>query len=201
MPFEHAQPRKRRRAWNEPGHAHELTFSCYRRLPLLSKDRSRHWFIEALGRARQRRQFELWAYVIMPEHVHVLLYPKASQYDMAAILKSIKQPVARRAIRYLRQNAQDFLDQLRVTRAGRGEWRFWQEGGGYDRNIFEENVAWTCVDYMHHNPVRRGLVEHPLDWPWSSARWYAELANVKLEMDDCPPWPSPSRTGRARHRQ
>jgi putative transposase len=70
--------RKLVRSYNEPGHAHELTFSCFRRLPLLSKDRSRSWFIEAMESARQRRQLALWAYVIMPEHIQHHRLPAAS---------------------------------------------------------------------------------------------------------------------------
>lgn len=51
--------------------SHWLTFSCYRRLPLLSKDQSRQWFVEAMKDARKSHGFHLWAWVIMPEHVHV----------------------------------------------------------------------------------------------------------------------------------
>jgi putative transposase len=193
--------RKTRVAWNEPGHAHELTFSCFQRLPLLNKDRTRKWLIEALGRTRKRYQLELWAYVIMPEHAHVLVWPRQADYSISAILKSVKQPVARAAIRYLRQNAPSWLRRLEVARAGKIEYRFWQEGGGYDRNVFDEHVAWTCVEYMHANPVRRGLVEHPTDWPWSSARWYAGMDDVLLEMDAGPDWPSLARRGRGRRRE
>src|SRR6516225_4955404 len=64
--------RKRCRRYNEPGRAHELTFSCYRRLPLLSRDRTREWLIEAIQAARAQERFDLWAYVVMPEHVHIL---------------------------------------------------------------------------------------------------------------------------------
>ena len=46
--------------------------------------------------------------------------------------------------------------------------------------------------YIHNNPVRRGLVHRPEDWPWCSAGWYAGLEDVKLAMDDCPPEPEPS---------
>lgn len=67
--------RKTRRAWDEPGHAHFLTYSCYQRLPLLSRDRTRRWVIEAMDRTRRKLDVHLWAYVIMPEHVHVLLRP------------------------------------------------------------------------------------------------------------------------------
>ena len=64
--------RKRCRSYNTPGEAHELTFSCFRRLPLLCKDRSRQWFVEALDEA-VGGIFLVWAYLIMPEHVHVIV--------------------------------------------------------------------------------------------------------------------------------
>ncbi|MFQ5806781.1 MAG: transposase [Phycisphaerae bacterium] len=192
-----AAHRKRRTTWNEPGHAHELTFSCFPRLPLLTKERTRRWLIEALDRARQRWCFELWAYVIMPEHVHVLLYPTSAEYSISAVLKAIKQPVARRALLHLRRFAPHFLDRLRVGRPGRVEYRFWQAGGGYDRNIYDEATAWACVEYIHGNPARRELCAVPTDWLWSSARWYAGLDDVPLEMDACPQSPSLAR-GRRR---
>ena len=66
---------------------------------------------------------------------------------------------------------------------GTEERRFWQAGGGYDRNIIDEKTAWKVIDYIHLNPVRRGLVERPEDWEWSSARWYAGLRPVPLEID------------------
>ena len=68
--------RKRVKCYNEAGHAHELTFSCFRRLPLLSRDRSCRWFVAAMEKSRRDGRFLLWAYVIMPEHVHVLLWPQ-----------------------------------------------------------------------------------------------------------------------------
>jgi len=67
---------KRRRRYDEPGQARELTFSCYRRYQFLSRDRTRLWFIQALETARTNWPFDLWAYVIMPEHVHLLIYPR-----------------------------------------------------------------------------------------------------------------------------
>jgi REP element-mobilizing transposase RayT len=88
--------RKRLKSYNTPGDAHELTFSCYRRLPLLSKDRTRRWFLEALDQARRRRNFYLWAYVIMPEHVHILLWPRDGVYEMRLIRAAIKIPVQRK---------------------------------------------------------------------------------------------------------
>ena len=68
--------RKRCRRYDAPGDAHALTFSCYRRLPLLSRDRTREWLVEAIEQARACERFYLWAYVILPEHVHVLIRPQ-----------------------------------------------------------------------------------------------------------------------------
>jgi putative transposase len=182
--------RHQRRSWNEAGHAHELTFSCYDRLPLLGRDRSRRWLIHALDAARREHAFELWAYVVMPEHVHVLLLPRRDDYRIDQILKSIKQSVARKAMRFLRDSAPAWLDRLAVRRFdGRVEHRFWERGGGYDRNITSARTAWFSVDYLHNNPVRRGLVERATDWAWSSARWYAGWDELVLAMDDRPPDP------------
>ncbi len=93
--------RKSRRAWNDPGHAHYVTYSCHRRMPLLNRDRVRAWVIDALRRARERLDLSLWAYVIMPEHVHVLLYPNSSDYEMRRILAAFKRPVAKAAHQWL----------------------------------------------------------------------------------------------------
>jgi len=184
--------RKTRRTWNEPGHAHELTFSCHKRWPPLSRDRTRRWFLEALEAARRRQDISVWAYVIMPEHVHLLVWPRDASCAISSILKAIKQSVARRAVAYLRGHAPDWLERLRVVRpTGRVEYRFWLQGGGYDRNIIGEDAAWQMIEYVHLNPVRRGLVQQPTDWPWSSARAYAGITQVPLQIDEPPPVPGP----------
>jgi putative transposase len=180
--------RKLRRPFNAPGHAHELTFTCYHRYPLLARDRTRQWLIDSIRAARETCGFDLWAYVIMPEHAHILLMPRSEQYDIARILKSIKQPVARKAMNYLRANAPHWMERLRVVETnGQVEHHFWQTGGGYDRNIVKGATAWAAVDYLHLNPVRRGLVATPTEWIWSSARCYAGMDGVVLPADDRPP--------------
>jgi putative transposase len=176
--------RKRCRRYDDPGHAHSLTFSCYRRLSLLSKDRTRIWLIDAINEARKVTGFDLWAYVIMPEHVHLLLAPRSPEVRISQILWRIKRPVGRKAIAYLESTSPDWLARLTVTHPdGTQERRFWQVGGGYDRNITEPETAWKTIEYLHLNPVRRGLVDQAEDWEWSSARWYAGLRPVPLEID------------------
>ncbi|MCP4664230.1 MAG: hypothetical protein GY856_53275 [bacterium] len=192
MRLENGTIRHLRRSINLPGHAHELTFSCYRGLPLLSKDRTRQWLIEALDLARSIHHLDIWAYVIMLEHAHVLLVPQEVEYEMAAILKTIKQSVSRRAIHFVRTHATQWLTHLAEDPdAYPVKYHFWQPGGGYDRNIVTARAAHSSVDYIHANPVRRGLADAPAEWPWSSARWYEGGGDVKLGIDSTLPWLDP----------
>lgn len=169
---------------NESGHAHALTFSCFHRRRFLSKDRSRQWMIDAIEIARQRHAFHLWAYVIMPEHVHLLLWPTSAEYSMSAVLTTLKQSVSKRALLYVRESAPAFLSQMRDKQPnGKVHFRFWQRGGGYDRNLTEPKAIWSEIDYIHANPVRRGLCSSAVDWPWSSACEYGSRGSGKLRMD------------------
>jgi putative transposase len=176
--------RKTCKRYNDPGHAHVLTFSCFRRQPFLSKDRSRQWFIEAVDRARLKHRFHVWAYVMMPEHVHLLLWPTAAEYDISNILNSIKQSVAKRALPFVRREAPAFLIRMEDHQPnGETHYRFWQRGGGYDRNVFEPKTAIKQIEYIHANPVRRGLCTNPEDWLWSSAADYAGVRVGPLKID------------------
>jgi putative transposase len=181
-----AKPAKRKtcRRYNDVGHAHSLTFSCFKRQPLLSKDRTRQWLLQALDDARRALHFDLWAYVIMPEHCHVLLWPGEERYSTSQILYAIKMPVARNAIDWLKANAPERMEMLLDEQPnGKALYRFWQRGGGYDRNLVEPATIHATIEYIHNNPVRRGLVQHAEDWPWSSAGFYAGEEDAKLQMD------------------
>ena len=175
--------RKKLKHYDIPGHAHFLTFSCYRRLPLLSKDRTRWWFLEALEKARRKCRFDLWAWVVMPEHVHLLLYPREARYRMARILASLKKPVGTQAIAYLQQHAPAFLDRLTVVNRSRTYHRFWQAGAGQDQNLEDPRAIHRVLGNIHGNPVRRGLVQRPEEWFWSSAADWAGEQHGPLRVD------------------
>ena len=188
VPGEHPH-RKRCKRYDIEGHAHYLTFSCWRQLPLLSRDRSRLWFVESLRRARAKHGFDLWAYVIMPEHVHLVILPPPGG-RISAILKSIKQPVTQRAIRWVRRNAPHFLNLMRDRQpSGACRHRFWLPGGGYDRNIWTVSELHEKIAYVHANPVRRGLVDDPADWPWSSwPAWETGIDEpLPIDRESLPP--------------
>ena len=169
---------------DERGHAHALTFSCFRRRSFSTKDRSRTWFIEAIERARHSHEFHLWAYVIMPEHVHLLIWPSRPNYSISSILTSVKQSVSKRCLDHVREWTPEFLRHMEDRQPnGKVHHRFWQRGGGYDRNITEPKTVWTEIDYIHANPVRRGLCERPIDWVWSSAIEYERPGTGLLRID------------------
>jgi putative transposase len=175
----------RRKAFNTPGHAHELTFSCYRRFQFLTAERTCKWLADAIAHARLKHDFALWAYVFMPEHAHLIVFPRRADYDIGRISAAIKLPVARRAIHFLQSNDSPWLAQVTRERGGRTERLFWQSGGGYDRNITCGKTLLQMIDYVHHNPVRRGLVERAADWRWSSAAAFEGGASP-IEIDPIP---------------
>jgi len=177
------EPRKKVKHHDLPGDAHYLTFSCYHGIPLLSKDRTRLWFIDALKKARTKHQFDLWAWVIMPEHVHLLIFPRPITHKTAKILASIKKPVGYKAIQYLEDNSPAFLERLTVRNRNRTYRRFWQAGPGHDRNLYELQTIYNAIEYTHNNPVRRGLAAHPTDWLWSSARDWAGMGHPHITVD------------------
>lgn len=161
-------------------------------MKLLSKDRSRQWFVDALDEARMTHEFQLWAWVLMPEHVHLLLWPPAALISpdplcmrgrISGILSSIKRPVGEKAIAFLRDNAPNYLRMLTVSNANRTYYRFWQSGSGYDENVSEPQALHALAEYIHLNPVRRGLVKRPEDWPWSSASDWLGLPGAPLKVD------------------
>ena len=73
-------------------------------------------------------------------------------------------PVSRKAVAFLRREAPDWLARVRVSKGQEVRYQFWQKGGGYDRNITEPATLLKMIDYIHLNPVRRGLVERAADW-------------------------------------
>ncbi len=99
------------------------------------------------------------------------------------ILSSLKRPVGEKAITYLSEYAPNYLRRLTVTNANRTYRRFWQAGSGHDENVSEPRALHALVEYIHLNPVRRGLVTRPEDWMWSSARDGMREPEPVLQVD------------------
>ncbi len=172
--MENPEPhRKKVRHFDDPGHVHELTFSCYQRRQLLVDDHIRKLFCEALEHAVEGHNFRLLAFVVMPEHVHLLVQPRSESGRISDLLFAIKRPVAFRIKQYLQETNPALLETLTIRQLpGQQTFRFWQEGPGYDRNLTEPSSILAALNYIHLNPVRRGTCEKAIDWKWSSARYH-----------------------------
>jgi len=119
----------------------------------------------------------------MPDHVHMVIYP-ADGGRISAILKSVKLPVARRAVLWAKANGPHVLPQMADRQPnGSCSYRFWQRGGGYDRNLRSSRNVHEKIRYIHENPLRRGLVERLEDWPWSSWPTYEHGGDGLIPID------------------
>ena len=175
--------RKRRRSSNDADSAHALTFTTWRRQPFLASDRAGRWLAESIEHARARHHLDLWAFVMMPDHVHLIIWPRA-ELNLAKLLASVKLPVARRVIAHVRQAAPQRLAVFEDKQPnGACAHRFWQRGGGYDRDLRDAGTIHATIDYIHANPVRRGLVAHPNDYQWSSAAFFTGVREGPLRPD------------------
>ncbi len=172
-----------RKSYNTPGHVHFLTFSCWQQLQFLKRSEICREFIKALDIARSLEQFDLWAYVVMPEHVHLLVRPREVPYKIARILRRIKEGFARQMLNDWRNRFPERLEAASDTTEGPIRYRFWQPGGGFDRNLYDYDAIRNAVRYIEWNPVRRGLVRDPFDWEWSGARSRAGQTDVPLTID------------------
>jgi putative transposase len=151
------------------GDLHFLTFSCYQRLPLLGTVLARNVFVDALTKIRERYEFLLVGYVVMPEHVHLLI-SEPSKGTPSVVLKVLKQRVSR---------------DLRRIGDGEDLPRFWQPRF-YDFNVYSTEKKREKLEYMHANPVTRGLVGNPSGWVWSSFSFYekGEVGLVPIDPVD-----------------
>jgi putative transposase len=148
--------------YQQCGCFHFLTFSCYRRQALLTREGAYGVFERELETVRVRYGFVVAGYVLMPEHVHLLVgEPRRSSLSVA--LQVLKQQTSRKLKRL-------------------GEVQFWQRRY-YDFNVHNEEKRVEKLRYMHRNPVKRGLVERPEQWPWSSFRHYATGIEGAVEIE------------------
>ena len=174
--------------FHQSGQSHFVTFCCYHRRRLLTTDKSRQIFESALERVRRSYTIYIYGYVVMPEHVHLLL-SEPQQDTLADALKSLKQGVARRLIGDLPLKPKPGFHprgrkprRLGTPGLGGAPEHFWQKRY-YDLNIRNYPQFVEKLRYIHRNPVKRGLCDRPEDWQWSSFRHYATGAEGRVEIE------------------
>ena len=130
------------------GCLHFLTFSCWRRLPYLCTPKAADLFESALEGVRRRYGWAVLGYVVMPEHIH-LLVNEPKRCPLSRAIQALKISVSRRRV----------------------EKPFWL-ARYYDFNVYTAEKTTEKLRYLHRNPVTRMLVNKPEEWPWSSYRHY-----------------------------
>ena len=172
-------------------HLHYLTASTYRRARVFDSRRFRDHFVKTLGELRQALGLRILGYVLMPEHFHILIWP-CGPANPSQIVQSLKERTAIFILRNLRENqhppwCRKMLARLTLPRTVRlhGPYRVWQRRF-YDLNVWSEKKRLEKLTYMHNNPVKRGLVSSPDQWPWSSFRFYYLEDSSILPMDRMP---------------
>jgi putative transposase len=141
--------------------SHFVTFGCFHGRCLFAEPVNKLFFEQALERARTAFDVEIYGYVVMPDHVRLLMgEPRGGLLSEA--LKSLKQGVARRLV-------------------GKAE-HFWQKRY-YDFNVRDEEQFKEKLRYIHRNPVQGELCESPEDWEWSSFRHYATGVEGRVEIE------------------
>ena len=158
-------PARLRRAYGT-GYLHFITFSCYQRRPLLGAPQCRDLFLCILEETRIRYGIVVVGYVIMPEHVHLLL-SEPDESNHSVVLQVLKQRYSRELLERLRE---------RQNRPDRSLWNTVLDQGRVWQRRFYDFVVWSRhkraekLRYMYENPVLRGLVASPEEWRWSSCR-------------------------------
>ena len=160
-------------------HLHFITCSCYRRLPLLSSARSRDRFLAILEQTREHYHFVVVGYVAMPEHIHLLI-TEPEVGTPSTVMQVLKQRTARALLPKRKRRS---WHQLNLFTQGLNPRAFWQ-ARFYDFNVWTTHKRVEKLRYMHRNPVKRGLVELPEQWRWSSYRFYLleEAGPVQLNI-------------------
>jgi len=169
-------------------HLHYITRSTYHRARLFDSTRFKRQWIRTLDELRSELNFKIIGYVLMPEHFHILMWPRADP-NPSQILQKLEESTALFILKNLRENlnypwCRGMLNRVRlpVTVHHHAHFRVWQRGG-YDLNVWSPKKRREKLNYMHYNPVTRKLVEKPGDWPWSSWRFYFLNDASILPMD------------------
>ncbi len=131
-----------------------ITFSTYRRLPLLTDPTRIQVLLQNIDMTREKHSFRLLGYVVMPEHVHLVIHPQLDT-KVGLLVREIKSRTARKI--FAKEPAP--VDGARRV--------FWTRRC-YDHNCRTPEAVVEKIRYCHNNPVKRGLVRSPGDWPWSS---------------------------------
>jgi len=171
-----------------PGELQFIASSTYRRTQVFRSRRFCEFFVQRLEEVRQKLGYLLIGWVLMPEHFHLLLKPQPAE-TTPRVVKELKEETAKRILKVLRENlgfpwCRKIFSRLSLppTVHDESHFRLWNRRF-HPFDVYSEEKRLEKLNYMHNNPVKRGLVNSPGDWPWSSWRYYYLQDSSVLRMD------------------
>jgi putative transposase len=144
--------------YQQTGHLHFITISCHRHTEILGTPEARNLFQQILEETRRKYGFHILGYVLMSNHIH-LLVTEPERANLSTAIQVVKQ-------RFSRTRPEQFVWEPRY----------------HDFNVFTEAKKIEKLRYMHRNPVKAGLVEEPDQWQWSSFRVYANQEDHPIQI-------------------
>jgi len=167
------------------GTARFITFSCYRRYPVFRNVSAAEIFINHLSALRIKYKIKIHGYVVMPEHIHLVLHPPDS-VKLGLVIGQLKARSALNILASWRGELLQIPQELCLPDNHRANHAIWQRRC-YDHNCRTSATVREKINYCHNNPVQRGLVKEPGEWRWSSYGAYRGEGEVPLEIDPISP--------------
>jgi putative transposase len=145
--------------------------------------------LESLEYLRGEGRVKLFSYVIMPDHLHLILLPlqkDEKEQTISDIMRDFKKFTSKKIMDYLKKTMRTVLLGF-FSRSARGyegqQYKVWQDGF-FDENVFTQDFLNQKIQYIHYNPVRKGMVTEPEDYPFSSAKNFVSEGEGDLELDE-----------------
>jgi putative transposase len=176
------------RRWYVPGGTYFFTLVAFDRRKILTSDLARPLLHDAIREVRQVAPFEIVAWVLLPDHMHSVWTLPSGDAEYSRRWQAIKESFTKA---YLAAGGSEGVrNRSRRHRRERAVWqrRFWEH------TVEDEEDLERCVDYIHWNPVKHGLVNRVRDWPWSTFHRYVAAGQYSIgwgEVDPCPDYETP----------
>lgn len=185
MPLSHINEMKRYKVYKGIYNVYFSTSTIVEWLPVFTLDIYFNIIIDSLKYCQSNKGLNLIAYVIMPEHIH-LVTSNLEEVSLSDIMRDFKRFTSKEISRQLERDNKNLLLGVlkRFAHTGKGntDYKVWQDDF-HPEAIYSESFLQQKIDYVHYNPVRRGLVSKPEEWFYSSARNYLSNDETVITVD------------------
>jgi putative transposase len=169
--------------------AYYLTLTVVQWVDVFSRKNYGDTILDSLKYCQQNKGLVIFAYVIMTNHIHMIVNTD-EPFLLKDVIRDLKKFTSKKILEQIQEEPEsrrEWMLSIFALNAGKkhSDFRFWQEGN-HAIELFSEKFVWEKVNYIHNNPVKAGFVKNPEEWLYSSAAWYYGLECI-LEVECLPP--------------